>query len=174
MKRLALSICLVAFSATAFAGSEARVPKQLHEQVQRLIDLIKDRYAEGIPPATMVQTVKLTPYRELSVVVFTVEGFGGGNNHSQYLAVFEVGSDDGKPTFYTLLDFLHIGGKGWRAIEKLQVRVTNMQKSGAVEMEVAVLEVGPDDAPNFPSIKTSIRLAFRGDRLTELTRQRQK
>ncbi|ABE47073.1 hypothetical protein [Polaromonas sp. JS666] len=144
-------------------------PKALIEQVERLTQLLKDSHAVGYPPATMVQNVKFTRYREGAIVVFNIEGFGGGNNHSQYLALFEVDSDDKTNPYYTLLDFVHIGGKGWRGVEELNARTTQASKGRDMVIEIDALEVGPEDAPNFPSKKIVIRLAVHGGRLNELS-----
>ncbi len=115
----------------------------------------------------MAQAIDLRGGRQLALAVFTVEGFGGGNNHSQFLAVFET-DDETKPPHYSLIDVIHIAGKGWRGIEKLNARVFQPPKSGDINVEIDALEVGPDDSPNFPSNKTVIRLVLSQGRLTEI------
>lgn len=151
-------------------SSQAAQPqafKPLIQQVERLTQLLKDRSAVGYPAATMVQLVKVSTYREIAVAVFTIEGFGGGNNHSQYLALFDVDSEDRSQPFYTLVDVMHIGGKGWRAVESMDARVTSDSKSGDLSIELDALEVRPEDPPNFPGQKSVIRLVLRGERLHE-------
>jgi len=157
----------------AFQPAQAatpQLPKALVSQVERLTQLLKDSHATGFPPAAMAQNVKLNPYQEGVIVVFTIEGFGGGNNHSQYLALFEIDSDDKTKPYYTLLDVIHVGGKGWRGIERLNARITPISKGGDLAIDIDALEVGPEDAPNFPSKKMVIRLALHNKRINEVTK----
>lgn len=160
-------LCLVSAFGTAFAAGPPLARKPLLAQVQRLTELLRDSHAVGYPNATMAQAIDLRGGRQLALAVFTVEGFGGGNNHSQFLAVFET-DDETKPPHYSLIDVIHIAGKGWRGIEKLNARVFQPPKSGDINVEIDALEVGPDDSPNFPSNKTVIRLVLSQGRLTEI------
>ena len=57
-----------------------QVPKQLSEQVERLVKLLSDGYAVGYPKATMYRPLEGKTGGEVGLVVFTVEGWGGGNS----------------------------------------------------------------------------------------------
>lgn len=145
----------------------AAPPPALLEQVQRLSDLLRDGYASWYREATETQTLTTDGGSPLLLVLFTVEGFGGGNAHTQYLAAFEVQeSADGQP-YYSLLDVIAIGGKGWRAIERLQARAARGRASGELVLTLPARVAGPDDAPNFPGRKASVRLSLRDGRFSE-------
>jgi hypothetical protein len=164
-------LLLLGTLANAVAAGPPLAQKPLLAQIERLVDLLRDGKAVGYPNATMAQAIDLRAERQLVLSIFTVEGFGGGNNHSQYLAAFET-DVDAKPPHYTLLDVIHIGGKGWRGIERLNARVSQPPKSGDTSIEIDALEVGPEDPPNFPSKRTIIRVALKDGRLVEIRPKR--
>jgi hypothetical protein len=145
--------------------------KPLTAQIERLNELLRDSHAVGYPAATMAQAIDLRAERQIVLAVFTVEGFGGGNNHSQFLAAFETDGDT-KPPHYSLIDVIHIAGKGWRGIEKLNARVVQQPKGGNINIEIDALEVGPEDPPNFPSKKSIISVLLSEGRLVEKSPKR--
>jgi hypothetical protein len=161
---LLLSLALVA----APAHAATAVPKPLLAQVARLVELLRDSYATGYPEATMVQMVSPSQDRKLALAVFTIEAFGGGNNHQQFLAVFEHELDKaGHREHYTLVDVMPIGAKGWRAIMELKAKMVTSKDSQELQFLIPALEVGPGDALNFPSRESTIRLVL-NKRLTEI------
>lgn len=166
IRSIITSLGLAGVIASAAAAGPPLAQKPLLAQVERLTELLRDSHAVGYPQATLAQAIDLRAARQLVLVVFTVEGFGGGNNHSQYLAAFET-DDDAKPPHYTVVDVIHIAGKGWRSIEKLNARVSQPPKGGDISIEIDALEVGPEDPPNFPSKKSVIRVALTQGRLVE-------
>ncbi len=170
-KRLQAAALLVSLSLVAAAPAAAAPPKLLTAQVERLVELLRDSYATGYPEATMVQMASPSKDRHLALAVFTIEAFGGGNNHQQFFAVFEHEVDKaGKREHYTLVDVMPIGGKGWRAIMELKAKVTKSKNGGEIQILIPALDVGPGDAPNFPSQKSTIQLVL-GERLTEIKKQ---
>ncbi len=155
--------------ALCMAGSaNAAPPPQLEAQVARLAALLGDSYSKSVPGSAQVQAVSLPDGRKLAVAVFTIEAYGGGNNHRQYLAVFQEEIDESGPrNHYTLLDVMLVGAKGWQAIHELKVEVELDEQSGTVRFAIPALVNVPGDALNFPSKKTMIHLAF-GGRLLEV------
>lgn len=82
-------------------------------------------------------------------------------------AAFEVQeSADGQP-YYPLPDVIAIGGKGGRAIERLQARAVRGRTPGELVLTLPARVPGPDDAPNFPGRKASVRLSLRDGRFRE-------
>ncbi len=142
-------------------------PKLLFAQIKRLTDLLSDEYAVGYPEAMLVQTLKLDAGDEIVLAVFTIEGFGGGNNHKQYLAVFSPAMKEKRKQHFTLIAVTPIAGKGWRAIRNLNARVSRNIKTGDMAIAIDALEVGADDAPNFPSKAVTINLSLQNGRLLE-------
>jgi hypothetical protein len=169
MKIKLLLACLslgCSWLATA-APTTPGIPKPLLVQVQRLVELLSDGYAVGYPGATRVQTIKRDIGGEIALVVFTVEGFGGGNNYSQYFAVFSPETTAKGKQHFILIDVMQIGGGGWRAIEKLNVKTTTNPKSDETIIAIEALENTDKDAYNFPSKKITINLVLENGRLSE-------
>ena len=170
MIRQLLVFLLCVASANAFAASTpVNAPKSLVAQVARLTELLRDSYAVGYPDATMVQIVKRQDGDVLALTVFTVEGFGGGNNHTQYLAAFSSDSSVSGEAHFMLLDVIPIGGKGWRGIENLKARVLRLPNSPNANIAIDALEVAGADAPNFPSKKVIVNVLLKDGRLAEHT-----
>lgn len=104
---------------------------------------------------------------EVALVLFTLEGFGGGNSHTQYLAAFGVEPEGRAAGHYSLLDVLPIGGKGWRGVMDLNAHVSHAAKGERTLISLDALEVSVGDAPNFPSKKAKIHIVLEGGRLAE-------
>ncbi len=167
IRRLFLVLCLVASALSSAAPASIKAPKPLLAQVQRLTELLRDSYAVWYRDATMVQLVKVREGEELALVVFTVEGFGGGNNHTQYFAAFTPQTNEQGKQHFSLIDVVAIAGKGWRGVMNLNAKVTRNSKSNETLIVFDGLEVTGDDAPNFPSKKVTINLLLKGGRLVE-------
>jgi hypothetical protein len=147
-------------------------PKALADQIGRLVELLRDSHASGYPDATLTQTLKLGPDRELVAAVFTIEAFGGGNNHTQYLALFEhERGAAAKQEHYGLVDVIPIGGKGWRAVHTLEATARHDARTGRTSISLPALERKPEDAANFPSKPVTVKLTLDGGRLTENKRR---
>jgi len=165
-------VTLFFFSSLIFAAAPPKLPKSLADQIQRLVELKRDSYASEYPEARMVQTLQQNlgsnDTFKITLVVFTIEGFGGGNNHTQFLAAFSPEKTEEGKIYFTLLDVIPIAGKGSRAIEKLNAKMIYDQKSGDTNFSIDALENTDGDGANFPSKKTSINLLLRDDRLLEV------
>lgn len=162
------ALCLVlSMPALAAPVKAAPPPKALMAQVQRLAELLRDAQATYYADFTMVQRVPPQGGDELVLVVFSIEGFGGGNGHTQYLAAFTPSRAEQGEAHYTLVDVIPIGGKGWRGIEKLDARVTRAAQGGETRIVFGALEVGDGDAPNFPTRKSTVTVVLKAGRLAE-------
>jgi hypothetical protein len=144
----------------------APINEHLGKQVAKLSELLSDGYAVGYPEGSTTQVIKRKNGSEITLVVFTVEGFGGGNNHTQYLAAFEKNEDANNKPYYSFLDVIPIGGKGWRGVFKLNAKVT--EQKGGLNLAIDALQVGENDSPNFPSKKTIINVLYKDTKLVEL------
>lgn len=143
-------------------------PKELVEQVDRLVNLLRDGFATGYPEATMVQTVDITPEQQLTLAVFTVEGFDMGNSYNQYLAVFELTANEEGAIHYRLIDQMQIGGDLFRAIQALKASASRDEQTRTITFSIPAMANSEDDSPNFPSQPVVIKLALAKDRLTEV------
>lgn len=174
MKLALLAPALLALCCTfahAQGGAEAKPdapPKALVEQVDRLVNLLRDGFATGYPEATMTQTLDITPQQQLTLAVFTVEGFDMGNSYNQYLAVFEPTANEAGEVHYRLIDQMQIGGDLFRAIQDLNASASQDAKNHTITFSIPALANGEDDSPNFPSQPVVIKLALAKDRLTEV------
>lgn len=161
LRSIAVICCLTA------AQAWAATPKALEAQVEHLATLLSDGFAVGYPEATQTQVLSRYGHETTTLAVFTLEGFGGGNNFRQYLAAFSSENETGKP-YYSLLDVIPIGAGGWRSIVGLQAKMAGRTKQGGVLFTMPMMENLSDDAVNFPSKKASIRLLLENGRLREL------
>jgi hypothetical protein len=162
MKYLLILFCLV-FN-LAHAAPPQKIPTEMIAQVAHLTELLRDSYAAGYPEATMYQSLRFKN-GDIALVVFTLEGFGGGNNHQQFLAVFYPEHEQGKHHF-VFADVIQIGGKGWRSLQSLNAKATKLKNNGII-ITLPALENGPDDAPNFPSVNTQVSLTLKDGKLSE-------
>lgn len=160
-------LCLLSLPLGAAAAPADAPPRPLLEQVQRLSELLRDSYAVWYPEATRVSLVQADGGEELALVVFTVEGFAGGNNHTQYLAAFAADADPQGQAHFSLLDVLPVAGKGWRAITEFAPQVTRDAARNELSIAIDALEVTAGDAANFPSQKTTLHLVLKDGRLVE-------
>jgi hypothetical protein len=166
-------LSLLAVVPTAWAQPDSEpAPAVLLKQIEHLSELLRDPYASWYQEATMIQQVAVPGGSPLALAVFTVEGFGGGNNHSQYFAVFSPEEGMDGTVHYTLLDVLPIAGKGWRGVWELNARVSRAHDAYATDIHLDALAVGEDDAPNFPSVPVTLHLRLKDGRLDDLTSQR--
>lgn len=160
-------LCMLSLPLNAAEPPASDAPKPLLEQVQRLSELLRDSYAAWYPDATMVRLVQPGAGEELALAVFTVEGFGGGNSHTQYFAAFAPNADPEGKAHFSLIDVMPIAGKGWRAITEFAPHVTRDAGRNEISIAIDALEVTADDAPNFPSKKTTLHLVLKDGRLAE-------
>jgi len=142
-------------------------PKQLEVQIQNLVSLFSDGYAVGYSNATLFQNFKLASNQEITLTVFSIEGFGGGNNWSQYLAVFSRDSMENGSTYYSLIDVIRVGGSAWRSIPELKAKVATKLKGDETSIVIDTLENVGGDAPNFPSKKAKLKLILKNGRFIQ-------
>jgi hypothetical protein len=157
------SICLLSHAAT----KEKQIPKELTIQVQKLGELLSDGYAVSYTPATYVDFINRKGSSKLVLTVFTMEGFGGGNNHTQFLAIFEENFNENNVPYYTYVDNIPIGGKGWRGVQGLKAKAIE-NKNGDMNISFDALEVGENDAPNFPNKKVIVKVLYSKGKLNEV------
>ncbi len=158
-----LFVCTVAHSA-----EPAPLPKALEVQVERLVALVKDSYATGYPEAAMTQTLNTGEESQVTLVVFTVEGFGMGNNYSQYLAAFTPDENEEGVPYYSLLDVVRIGGDSWRAIETLDAKLVSDPAGEQTLIDIPAMENTADDQANSPSKAVVIHLSLEGSQTQRL------
>jgi hypothetical protein len=169
--KLRLFTAALFFACTLTQAAEPKIPKALEQQVGHLVALLKDSYATGYPEATLVQTLDTGEDSQVTLAVFTLEGFGMGNNYSQYLAVFNPEENEEGVPYYSLLDVMRIGGDSWRAIDKLDAKLVSDPAGEQTLIDIPVMENTDDDAPNFPSRAAVIHLSLDGSpslRLVEI------
>jgi len=150
------------------AISVEQVPKQLGEQVERLVMLLSDGYAVGYPKATMYRPLGLKTGGEVVLVIFTVEGWGGGNSFTQFLAVFSKGTDDKEKEYFTFIDAMPVGSGGWRQVEQLDVNTLPSKTKGESLFSIKVKVNAEQDPPNFPSKRSIAVISLKEGKLKEV------
>ena len=167
--KLRLLTAALFFTCTLTHAAESKpVPKALEVQIEHLVALIKDSYATGYPEATLVQTLDTGEDSQVTLAVFTIEGFGMGNNYSQYLAAFTPEENEEGVPHYSLLDVMRIGGDSWRAIDKLDAKLVSDPTGEQTLIDIPVMENTDEDAPNFPSKAAVIHLSLDGSQAVRL------
>ena len=168
MKLHLLPVSLLLACTLIQAAKPAPIPEALAAQVEHLVALLKDSYAAGYAEATLTQTLDTGEESQVTLTVFTVEGYGMGNNYSQYLAAFSPETNEEGVPHYRLLDVMRIGGDSWRSIDKLEAKLVSDPAGEQTLIDIPVLENTDDDAPNFPSRAAVIHLSLEGsERLVE-------
>lgn len=168
--KIAALCCYLACQITLANPLNTQETKVLNEQIVHLTELLKDHQAQSYPQATMSVRAKNAQGEDFVLAVFTIEGFGGGNNFTQYLAAFSPEKADNGKLRLTLLDVISIGGRGGRTINQLKPAIT-FNKT-ATHIALPALEVTENDAPNFPSKKIMIQFILKNGRLLELAEHR--
>lgn len=152
------AVLACALGAAAPASAVEATP--LDAQLKRLAGLLGDSYASAYPEAARIQQVPRPDGGRLAVALFTIEAYGGGNNHRQYLAVFEEEIDESGPRgHFMLLGVAQVGAKGWRAVRDLKVDA-GFDAAGRTLLAIPAFANMPSDALNFPSRATTIHLVL--------------
>jgi hypothetical protein len=101
------------FTADLAGVGQSRDPlSQVAGQVTRLVSTIKDECAKEYPTAREIKFVDVPNSDRIAVATFFIEGFGGGNNSHQFLAVFVSRNIPRVPTappYYSLAAVVEVG-----------------------------------------------------------------
>ncbi|MDP1758990.1 MAG: hypothetical protein Q8K77_04255 [Thermodesulfovibrionales bacterium] len=148
------------------------IKDEVNAKVTQLAALLRDSYAKEYLDFRGIQIFR-NEREELLVAaaVFTIEGFAGGNNYTQFLAVFA--NLEGLEKRLSLIDFMAVGGKGGRSIEFKKIKINITEKG--ILITVPTLEYGPDDAMCCPSVKSNATFlveVYRGKRLEEIKQKK--
>lgn len=156
---------------TLAAPSSQAIRQHALAQVKLLTELLRDDHAVGYPEATKIQTVHFKQGDSLVLAVFTIEGFGGGNNHTQYLAAFEVYANK-NPTapHLKLIDVIPVAGKAWRAVHELQAKVSRKPQDGLTTIKLDAMENTEGDSTNAPSKPATLHFLIKQGQLFEIQR----
>ena len=156
MNKIAFLVLFFLFMIPVVGGAgEKAFNDELNAKVTQLTVLLSDSYAEEYLPARGVKMLrKGIGNTTVAVVVFSLVGFGKGNNGFQYLAVFngseEKTEDD--TSGISLLDYMMVGGIGIRSIEFDQIKINKIENG--ILITIPAKEYGTNDASCCPSIKT--------------------
>jgi hypothetical protein len=103
MKALGVLILLMLFAShygfaqipNTDSSTEVNRTRQVSSQVDRLVGAIKDDYANEVTRGRAIRFVDVPGLGTLGLATFVIEGFAGGNNVHQYLAIFGPPDDRG-------------------------------------------------------------------------------
>lgn len=141
---------------TQVSADDKTEQNQVSDKISALVKLLRDGHAEEYKGARGIHMFRTSTGSTVAVAVFTIEAFGGGNNHTQFMAVFaDLDSDAGKaaPRVLSLLDVAAIGGKGWRSVDPKHLRINEQPEDVAVNLQTQEYE--PDDPMCCPSRKSA-------------------
>ena len=130
-------------------------PKQqaaMRKELQRLLEQFGDGLAVTIAedPAKILFGPLFDDHQNDAVVLFSLEGFGGGNLHAQFIAFFEeqkqinFAGKMARP--YRLVAAGKLGQRGWRSFDFASARLEKHRLS------LAGMEMGASDALCCPSV----------------------
>ena len=173
MKRFILAALLVLVPVLSHADDRA-LRGEVDAKVTQLAAMLGDSHSAASPEYRGIRTMTDRDGTTVAVAVFTVEGFGGGNNHIQYMAVFASLDAEaaGRQPRMSLIDVMAVGGKGIRAVESGNIKI-GRSKSDVV-VAVPTKNYAPSDAMCCPSIKSEAQFAFQpfaGSRLKEIAKR---
>ena len=146
--------------------ADVSADKFIDAEIDRLVTLYSDGIAVGYPEYRHVKFARLRKGGgEDAIVLFSVEGFQGGNLHEEYLAVFEpVDAADitgKKANPYRLLATQKIGGRGWRTFDADGMQIAH----GVIALKGKQWKA--DDPGCCPSAPVAATFLLRNDALVE-------
>lgn len=142
-------ICILLFN-------NAYADERVITQLDSLVGLLNDSYSSEFVTTREYKSFKLSNTKEYVVSVFTIEGFHGGNNWTQFLSVFqssyrfnELGEPEGEAKF-SLVGFIELAAKSKPKVNFNDVKLTKntltfstTTKSGvATSIDVAIKQKG--------------------------------
>ena len=171
------SLILLLFPIPAIANEKV-LEDQINTRVTQLGAMMGDSNSQEYPEARGIQILRNDKEDMLvAVAVFTIEGLGGGNNYTQFMAVFAALSEETEahPKRMSLLDVMAVGGKGLRGIDFRHIGIEQSKRN--IVITVPTAEYGPNDAMCCPSIKSEAQFIIYphvGGRLKEITMKNKK
>lgn len=117
------------------------------------INLFNDKHSSEYKEARKLFLYRPNADKGVVLVFFTIEGIGGGNNHSTYLAVFGANfSNNALEKDFPMLDCQKIGDRLSRSIDFDNITVGIENNTTIIRL--TALTYLPDDPACCPSIKT--------------------
>lgn len=160
------------FAAAQVQADDNTERKEISDKIATLVKLLSDGYAEEYKEARGIHIFHAPMGSTIAVAVFTIEGFGAGNNHTQFMAVFATQGEELKersPRMPSLLDVAAVGGKGRRSVDFKDISMDNRGQDVAINLDTQ--EYAPDDPMCCPSRKSKTVYVIRpqvGGRLKEI------
>lgn len=106
-------------AATASVAQQAAMQLELSRLIEQFGDGIAETYSEN--PARIIYGNFFGDHKNDAVVLFNLEGYGGGNHHAEFIAFFteleqfEVAGKRNRP--YLLVAVTKLGERGWRSFD---------------------------------------------------------
>jgi hypothetical protein len=152
---------LVFISSCSFAQATELSSKEQSVMTQKADTIIRamlDNEARENKPARVYKRLEGKQLGGMTAVIFTIEGFGGGNNYHFYMALFGPSSER-----FRFIDVVKIGEKTWRHVDFSSI----VEKGDGIELNT--FEYQGDDGNCCPSKKGNARFVLTDrDRLIEI------
>jgi hypothetical protein len=137
MKNIFITIILIVFLTTLSQASDANDPL-IHKELLNLSNMLSDGPAVIVEESLSIKYVLLPSDKtavKSAIVLFNIEGFGGGNNYHQFLAVFSQGDREGlNPNWpfheWQLKGFTEVGEDFVRCFSNIEVQGDNIMLTG--------------------------------------------
>jgi hypothetical protein len=132
----------------------------IHKELVNLSNMLSDGPATIVEESLLIKYVSLPSDKvaiESAIVLFNIEGFGGGNNYHQFLVVFSQGDREGlNPNWpfheWRLKGFTEVGNDFVRCFSNIEVQGDNIILTGVSWKK--------DDAHCCPSGKAKATFRF--------------
>ena len=163
----------MSFVPTASSANDDAIRDEINTKITQLAALMGDLYSQDYTEYRGIQILRDAKTKIVAAVcIFTIEGLEGGNNYTQFMAVFSAltPAAEGHPIRMNLLDVMAVGGKGIRTIEFKKIIIK--LEGERIVVSVPTLEYSHSDAMCCPSVKREAKFTFRpraGDRIKEMT-----
>ena len=144
-----ITIAVMAFGAGAAPPSKAPIEKDIN----KLVGLFSDGLAISYPQYWQIEFGNVFGNgRQDAVAIFSLEGFDGGNDDHQYLALFKAVPPDSalKPCPFRLVAVALVGGRLWREFDGQKIII------GTNSITLSGKKYGTKDAVCCPSVPIQV------------------
>ncbi len=162
-----LLFVLIGLNAPCFAATAVGDRAEVNAAVVQLANLYSDGLAVSYPQFRHVKFGKVFNERlDDAVVLFTLEGFHGGNAQAEYLAFFAAVEPEDWPGHkqhsFRLVAVRQVGGRSWRTFkfETMKLKPSAVEIAGAAWSE--------SDAGCCPSLPIRLTFAVKDGAVTEV------
>jgi hypothetical protein len=151
-----LFVVLICFSTV---HGSSKIPEHLITQVDLTARLLGDSFTQEFSREYLL--VNNTREERGAIVILGLSGFCKGNNSSQFMIVYYVSNKHepgihGEEDYYSLVDFVEIGGRDFRFANPKEIKYSYNEKTLITSILIPFKLYAPIDPSCCPSLKSTI------------------